>query len=155
MPLVIEHSFEIDASAETVWQVITDFGRYNEWNPFIVGCSCDLAVGNDIVMQVVLGEGKAPRSQTETISELEPGKHFAYTSPKNPTFLLRSYRSHTVTSLPEGKSRYQSRFALHGWLSPLLGLLLGASLRWGFEAMAQGIVRQSESEAQSAKNPLS
>ena len=31
----IETITEIDAPAEVVWQIITDFERYPEWNPFI------------------------------------------------------------------------------------------------------------------------
>ena len=29
-------SADIDAPAEQVWRVVTDFARYPEWNPFII-----------------------------------------------------------------------------------------------------------------------
>jgi hypothetical protein len=110
MSVLIEHRLEVNAPISTLWQVISDFESYGQWNPFIVGCECDLAVGNSITMQVVLGEGKAPRAQTEYISALEQGSHFAYTSPKNPTVLLRSYRCHTLTELEGVRSEYYSLF---------------------------------------------
>lgn len=144
MSVLIEHRFEVNAPISTLWQVISDFDSYAQWNPFIVGCECDLAVGNSITMQVVLGEGKARRAQTEYISELEQGSHFAYTSPKNPTVLLRSYRCHTLTELEGGRSEYYSRFELHGWLVPILGLIMNKPLQWGFDAMSRGIVQRAE-----------
>lgn len=143
MSIIIEHRITTSASPETVWQVVTDFDRYSQWNPFVVGCECDLQVGNPIIMQVVLGEGKSPREQTEYVSAVGPGMHFAYTSPKNPGVLLRSYRSHDV-EVENGSTVYRSRFELHGWLVPLLKLVMQKPLQWGFDQMSQGIVDRAE-----------
>ena len=143
MPIIIEHQLDIDAVPETVWQVISDFSHYSQWNPFIVGCECNLAVGNEIVMQVVLGEDKPPRAQTEYISEVDHGRYFAYTSPKKPTFLLRSFRSHTITALANNRTRYDSGFELHGLLVPLLKLVLNKPLQWGFTEMSSGIAKRA------------
>ena len=144
MALIIGHELDINAPIDTVWQVIANFSEYSQWNPFIVGCSCDLQVGNTIEMKVSMKEGGTPLTQTEYITEVEPGKHFAYVSPKRPTFLLRSYRSHTLTALNTGKTLYQSHFELHGWLSPLIKLFVGKSLLRGFDGMSKAIVRRSE-----------
>ena len=144
MALIIEHELEIEASSDTVWQVITNFSKYEQWNPFIPGCSCDLQVGNTIEMRVSLLTGLKPLTQTEYISEVEPGRHFSYVSPKRPTFLLRSYRSHTLTALETGKTLYQSHFELHGWLRPLIELFIGKSLQRGFDGMSTAISCRSE-----------
>ncbi|MEH6580508.1 MAG: SRPBCC domain-containing protein [Halioglobus sp.] len=152
MALIIEHELEIEASKDTVWQVITDFSTYAQWNPFIVGCICDLRVGNTIEMKVSMVEGWKPLSQTEYISEVTPGTHFSYVSPKRPTFILRSYRSHTLTTLNTGKTLYQSHFELHGWLRPLIELLLGKSMQRGFDGMSRAIGRRSEQLEHMARN---
>ena len=36
---------EIDAPAERVWQVVGDFGRYSDWNQFIVRATGEPHVG--------------------------------------------------------------------------------------------------------------
>jgi hypothetical protein len=143
-PLVIVHELEIEASSDTVWQVITNFSRYAQWNPFIVGCNCELQVGNTIEMKVSMIEGWKPLTQTEYISEVNPGKRFSYVSPKRPTFLLRSCRSHTLTALNSGNTLYQSHFELQGWLKPLIKLFVGKSLQRGFDGMSEAIGRRSE-----------
>ena len=147
MPLIIEHDFTVAANQQQLWHVLTDFSQYKNWNPFVVDCECELAVGNEIIMQVVMGKGK-PRRQVEYISKVEEGIHFSYTSPKRPTFLLRSYRSHRLQELADGNTHYQSRFELHGWLIPILSRLLGSSLERGFSDMSSATVAEAERIAQ-------
>ena len=38
----IEFLREIAAPKELVWQVITDFATYGEWNPFVTACDAEL-----------------------------------------------------------------------------------------------------------------
>tara|TARA_B100000767_G_scaffold270120_1_gene293177 strand:- start:2881 stop:3327 length:447 start_codon:yes stop_codon:yes gene_type:complete len=147
MSLIIEHEFIIAAKQQVLWDVLTDFSCYKNWNPFVVDCECELAVGNEIIMQVIMGKGN-PRHQVEYISEVEQGTYFSYTSPKSPTFLLRSFRSHTLQTLDNGKTRYQSRFELHGWLIPILSRLLGSSLQKGFSEMGLAVSAEAERIAQ-------
>jgi uncharacterized protein YndB with AHSA1/START domain len=35
VPRQLKAEIEIQAPAERVWAVLTDFGAYHEWNPFI------------------------------------------------------------------------------------------------------------------------
>ena len=147
MPLIIEHEFTVAANQQQLWHVLTDFSQYKKWNPFVVDCECELAEGNEITMQVVMGKSK-PRRQVEYINKVEDEIHFSYTSPKKPTFLLRSYRSHSLQVLNDGKTHYQSRFELHGLLIPILSRLLGPSLEQGFLAMGLAAVAEAERIAQ-------
>ncbi len=41
-----------DSATRMLVEVITDFGAYGEWNPFVVGCSSTLEVGTPIDMRV-------------------------------------------------------------------------------------------------------
>jgi len=41
----VRTEIEIAASASSVWQVLTDFARYSEWNPFISCISGELVDG--------------------------------------------------------------------------------------------------------------
>ena len=143
MALVIDATLDIEASAETVWEVITDFARYGEWNPFISACSTTLVPGEPIDLQVHLF-GSGPRPQREWMLSHTPGREFSYRMKPAPAGALRSRRWHRLTPLDAGRCRYESHFELAGWLSPLVRALLGARLRKGFAGMTAGIHNRAE-----------
>jgi hypothetical protein len=144
VPLVIEHRLRIDAPAQTVWEVVTHLDRYPEWNPFVIACSSTLTVGDPIRMRVRVLPGLA-QPQTERILEHEPGRRLAYGIPASALGALTSRRSHQVTALTPERTEYVSRFALDGWLAPLVSLLLGRRLAAGFEAMSLALQARAES----------
>jgi hypothetical protein len=139
----IDRSVEIDAPAEVVWQVLTDVARYGEWNPFCIECSTTLEPGSPIDMKVVLVG--PPKKQREFIRSHTPGVEFSYAMKPAPLGLLRSERSHTLTALPDGRTRYDSHFQLFGPVSPIVVGLLGRALRKGFGGMTDGVKTRSES----------
>jgi len=138
----IEFTREIAAPPALVWQVITDFSAYGEWNPFVTACDTELLEGAPISMTVVLGENI--RDQVEFVSQVIPGELFEYRmKPVGP--LLHSYRQHEVMCLGDGNTRYRSTFELNGWISGLVGLSLGSALRDGFQGMTDSLVSRAES----------
>ena len=143
MPLRIDHTLEIAAPAETVWQVLTDLPRYGEWNPFVVAASSSLVVGEPIDMRVRVVSFMI-QSQRETISQHDPGRRYCYGLAKKGLGALHSERCHVVTPMDSGGCRYESRFELAGWLSPLVALLVGRSLRRGFAEMSAAVRLRAE-----------
>ncbi|MGZ4891826.1 MAG: SRPBCC family protein, partial [Halobacteriota archaeon] len=49
----IRAEIEINASAERVWHILTDFAAFPQWNPFIRQISGELTVGGklDVFLQ--------------------------------------------------------------------------------------------------------
>lgn len=143
MAFVIDATLDIEAPAELVWNVITDFPRYGEWNPFLPACNTTLKPGDPIDLQVNLF-ASGPRPQREWMLTHTPGKEFSYSMKPAPLGALRSRRSHTVTPLGPGRCRYQSHFEMGGWLQPLVRGLLGSKLEHGFGGMTAGIKSRAE-----------
>lgn len=142
MGFVIDSAFDIDVPAATVWQVITDFPRYGEWNTFCSECRSALAPGEPIDMLVHLRPGST-RRQREWVRTHTPGEEFSYRMKPVPFGALRSLRQHRVTPLGPNRARYESHFEITGWLQPVVTGLLGAHLRRGFAAMTAGIEQQA------------
>lgn len=139
---IIDKTLDIAAPADLVWEVITDFARYGEWNPFIRECRCDLKPGGAIEMQVQLTS--KPQFQREWIKAVTPGQGFVYNMKPVPLGALRSERSHRIESLGPDRSRYHSHFELDGWLSPLVLSLFKGGMQRGFEGMSNGIRQRAE-----------
>ena len=142
---VIGDAVDVAAPPEAVWQVMTDFDRYGEWNPFAVRCTTSLVPGDpiDMSVQFILPGGR-PLRQREWIRAHTPGREFSYAMKPVPLGALHSLRTQSVTPLADGRTRYTSRFELSGWLYPLVQLLLGARLHKGFHAMTAALVKRVE-----------
>ncbi|WP_110208147.1 SRPBCC domain-containing protein [Nocardioides daejeonensis] len=138
-----DHEIEIDAPAATVWQVLTDFDAYREWNPFATSVRCDFRPGGAIDMEVAMGRRKL--RQREFINTIDEGIGFSYSMKPAPGGLLRSVREQQVVDLGDGRSRYTSRFEIAGPLSPVVGALLGRSLRAGFDGNVAALKARAES----------
>ncbi|UZP74566.1 SRPBCC domain-containing protein [Candidatus Paraluminiphilus aquimaris] len=138
----IEFLREIAAPKEIVWQVITDFSSYGEWNPFVTACDAELRVGAPISMTVALGSNT--RDQVEFVSRVVEGELFEYRM-KPVGLLLHSYRQHEIAASGDGKTMYRSTFELRGWLSGLVSMSLGSALRDGFHGMTDSLVSRAES----------
>lgn len=142
MSFVIERTLEINAPVATVWEVLTDFPRYGEWNPFVVECRSTLEPGAAMDMRVKLMA--APQRQVEWMNEHVPGKRFAYNMKPFPLGALRSLRSHDVEALGANRTRYRSYFQLDGWMMPLVRGLMGRRIETGMRGMWEGVQRRSE-----------
>jgi uncharacterized protein YndB with AHSA1/START domain len=51
---IYQTSFEINASATRVWEVLTDFGSYPQWNPQIPRASANIVEGARIHLRLAL-----------------------------------------------------------------------------------------------------
>jgi hypothetical protein len=140
MPFVIDKILDIEAPADVVWEVISDFSRYGEWNPFVVSCRTSLVPGEPIDMQVKVFEAFA-QSQREWIFDNRPGVGFSYGLKGS---ALASRRSHEIQPVSADRSRYVSHFELTGWLAPIVKALMSRNLERGFAGMSNGIKRQAE-----------
>ncbi|MCH2186216.1 SRPBCC domain-containing protein [Myxococcota bacterium] len=139
----IDESYEVRASAEVLWQVITDFDRYPEWNPFVISCSAELREGQPIDMRVQLFKRFA-QPQRERILEVSPGSTFRYGLAPGRFGALSSVRSHVVRAQDPNHSHYQSHFQLTGWMAPLTQVWLGGRLEQGFHSMTRALVARAE-----------
>ena len=44
-------TIDVDAPPENVWDILTDLGRYRDWNPLFVEAAGDVAVGQRIMLR--------------------------------------------------------------------------------------------------------
>ncbi|GED96756.1 SRPBCC domain-containing protein [Gordonia crocea] len=151
MSFVLEHSMEIAAPAATVWAVLTDFGAYGEWNPFVPRASCVLEPGGAFDMDVRL-IGSGLRHQREFINHVDPGRSFSYSMKPAPLGLLSSERVQTVAPSGPRTSHYSSHFQIDGLLAPVVAALLGGGMRRGFDEMAAGLKDRAEGVSGGARH---
>jgi len=146
LAFIIDETLEIAAPAGTVWEVLTEFARYGEWNPFVVECASTLEVGAPIEMRVRVFESFA-QTQRETVFEHVPGERLCYGLAGDALGALASRRSHEVRARDDRSALYRSHFELSGWLAPLVRTLLGRKLERGFHDMTVAVGSRAQALA--------
>ena len=136
----IEHGIDIDAPADTVWAVVTDFARYPEWNPFmtIAGKPSD---GESL--EVTIRPGKRTMTFKPTVLAHEPGRQLQWRGRLILPGIFDGEHRFRVEPTGAG-SRFVQQERFTGLLVPFLGgMLKDTSL--GFVAMNAALKRRAES----------
>ena len=133
---------EIEAPAERVWDILVDFERYGEWNPFTTRVDATLEIGAPVMLYVRLGWLK--RKQPERIESVEPPHLLAWGTTMGHPVLLSALREQRVEALGERRCRYSTTDATTGLLTPLVALLFGRLIRQGFNDMAAALKTRAE-----------
>jgi len=136
---------DIDAPAEQVWRVVTDFPRYPEWNPFIVRASGDQRVGGRLELTITAPDVRAVTFRPRVV-DLEPGRLIRWKGRLWIPGLFDGRHSLAVEPLDDGRSRFTTHEEVTGILVPVLGKVMRASQQ-GFELMAEALARRVAEQA--------
>lgn len=135
-----EAGTEIDATAEQVWAVLTDVGRWPEWTASVSraerGESGPLTVGATARLT-------QPRLRPAVwrVTELIEGREFTWVSA---TPGVRTSGEHRLLPLPDGRTRVELAIVQTGPLAGPVGWLYGGLLRRYVRAEADGLRRRCE-----------
>jgi uncharacterized protein YndB with AHSA1/START domain len=133
----------IEAPVETVWQVLTDFDRYGEWNPFCPQMKTRLELGADVEMMVELGNGL--QAQVETMERIEENREIAWGMVLGDEKTLRALRTQTLIKISDTRCCYLSVDWFSGELAEAVIDGSGKGIEAGFNACAYGLKKQAES----------
>ncbi len=139
----IRDEIEINASPERVWSVLTDFGSYPEWNPFVQRISGRVEKGAELDVRLV-PPGKRGMGFKPTVVTAEPRREFAWLGKLLVPGLFDGEHHFELEELDGGRTRFVQREVFKGLLSGMLGGMLGNTLE-GFREMNQALKRRVES----------
>jgi hypothetical protein len=107
----------IAAPPSRVWDVLTDFASYPDWNPLVGSLEGEPVVGRRVAVHVIpLGRHHRPR-----ITAFEPPHRLAWTGWEALPFLLSSTHYFRLEPTPEGHTRLDHGERFRGLAAPLLG----------------------------------
>lgn len=130
----------IAAPRLAVWDVLVDFARYPEWNPFTVGVQTTGRIGDRVLLDVILGGRRL--KMRERMRVYEPERRIGWGLSVLGGVLLDCTRVQELEDVGEGSTRYVCHESFRGLGAPLILLLYRARMQAGFDANAQALGRR-------------
>ena len=132
----------IQASPGRVWQVLTDFAAYPDWNPFIVSLQGTAEWGERLRVEICTGEGRVHVFKPVVLQATPPTR-------------LRWLGRFGIPGLFDGEHDFElepqddstllhQRETFQGYLVPLLWRTVEPATRAGFEAMNRALKARVE-----------
>ena len=137
---------EINASAERVWQLLTDFRRFPEWNPFMPRVKGHLAANETLEVDLTL-PNKFNMTIKPTLIKVEPNRELRWLGHLIMPGIFDGEHIFTIERLSSDRVRLIHREEFRGWLVPLMLALVGKNTKRGFETMNQALKTQAEQHA--------
>lgn len=135
----IETQITIAATPEKVWEILTDFKRYPQWNPFIKSIEGVVEVGNQI--KISLPDMKF----SPQVLVFEKNRELKWLGKLFLKGLFDGEHRFLLEGLPNGETLFTHSEAFSGILVPLFKTKLETNTKAGFEAMNQQLKIQAES----------
>ena len=87
----IRTEIQISAPIDKVWQVLTDFDQWTDWNPTVKHASGSASVGSKLDITID-GGGSRDAKYQPTVLEADPPKSFRWSATMMASFVFRNDR---------------------------------------------------------------
>ena len=139
----IRTEIEIKASPEKVWQVLTDFASYPQWNPFIRKINGEAKTGSKLEIQLQTSSGKS-RSYRPVITKVEPNRELRWSGKSFLPGMFNGERIFTIEPVGTDHVRFVHTEIFTGLGVSLAGNRLDKDIRTSFEQMNKALKTRAE-----------
>jgi hypothetical protein len=139
----LHSEIEINASVERVWDILTDFASYPQWNPFIRSISGELEVGERLEVRLEPPDSRGVTLRP-TVLRAEPNRLMRWVGHVLVPGLFDGEHSLVIEPLGENRVRFVQHEAFKGVLVSLLTRSLDNNTLRGFEEMNEALKERAE-----------
>jgi hypothetical protein len=139
----LHSQIDIDASPERVWDILTDFASYPQWNPFIRRISGELKAGQRLEVRLEPPDSRGITLRP-TVLSAEPNRELRWLGHLFVPGLFDAEHSLSIQPLEENRVRFVQSEVFKGALVPLLARSLDNNTLRGFEQMNGALKEQAE-----------
>ena len=142
MSRTLHTDIEIQATADQVWEVLTDFAAYRDWNPFIVEASGTPRPGQRLELHMRL-PGRAQTFRPEVL-EADRGRKLRWLGRLLVPGLFDGEHSFAIEPVGPDRVRLTQHEEFRGLLAPLLLARIGEPTLAGFQQMNEALKARAE-----------
>jgi hypothetical protein len=139
----LHSEIEIDAPAERVWHLLTDFASYPQWNPFIRSIRGQPIRGERLEVRIEPPGGRGMTFKPKVLNA-EDNRELRWLGHLLVPGLSDGEHSFTIESLAKNRVRFVQREAFKGLLVPLFARSLETNTQRGFEEMNRALKERAE-----------
>jgi len=141
----IRTEIDIKASTEKVWEVLTDFNNFPQWNPFIRQINGDPKVGTKLKIHLQTSSGKS-RTYRPTVTKVEPNRELRWSGKSFIPGMFNGERIFTI-ELKTNDVRFVHREIFTGLGVALAGDRLDKDMYQSFEKMNDAFKEEVEQDS--------
>jgi uncharacterized protein YndB with AHSA1/START domain len=135
---------EIEAPAVFVWDVLVDYPRYPEWNPYTIAVSTALQIGERIDLTLPNPDGSGDTFvNREYIRVIDAPHHLRYDTAEEMEGIF-AVRDQYVSALGPDRCAYYTTDTLSGEHADLVMELNGDWVKAGFDSVAYALKARAE-----------
>ncbi len=135
---------EINAPPQRVWDILTDFSSYSDWNPFIRDLSGKPEKGERLTAYIN-PPGKKGMTFRPVVLVSEKDREFRWLGHFLIPGLFDGEHSFTIEPIDNDRVRFHHEEIFSGILAPFLWKTLDENTRQGFEDMNRALKYKAES----------
>ncbi|MDA4129365.1 MAG: SRPBCC domain-containing protein [Thaumarchaeota archaeon] len=133
----------IRAPAEKVWQILTHFEAYSEWNTYIRSASGQASVGEKLEINTQ-PQGSRRLVFHPKLLKVEPNKELRWRGSSLPRFLFSGEHFFLIQDFDHYQVKFVQKEIFTGLLTPLLKRILNKRTGAGFVQMNQALKIRAE-----------
>ena len=133
----------IEAPADRVWQVLTDFAKFPEWNPFIKKMSGEPRTGAKLEVRIEPPGGRAMTFKPKMVN-VETNREMCWLGKLWIPGLFNGEHCFTIEAFDEKGVRFVQHEKFTGLLVPFMARSLDRDTKSGFEAMNRALKERAE-----------
>src|SRR5687767_9346038 len=142
--LVVRTEIDIDAPPARVWEVLTDFGSYDDWNPVVQRVRADLRTGGSIRFSLAYGSVKLPIAAR--LVNVEQQRELRWKGPSSDLLgsIFRAEHYLRLKALPDNRTRLIHGEEFGGLFPRALWSRLRSDLLPRYRGMNEALKRRAE-----------
>ena len=148
----IHTEIEIQASPDRVWETLTDFGTYPDWNPFIVRAAGQPVPASRLELQMRL-PGRRPMAFRPKVLEAAPARRQRWLGRLLVPGLFDGEHAFAIDPLGPDRVRLTQLEEFRGLLAPLILAFIGTPTKEGFQQMNQALKARVEQPTHTEATP--
>ncbi|MFI8917354.1 SRPBCC family protein [Streptomyces sp. NPDC053513] len=146
-PVRLNASIEIQASPEEVWEVLTDFSAYPQWNPFMTSAQVTSPGGRlekGARLRIVLHDASGDMTFTPEVLTDLPGTELRWLGKMGPGWIADGEHRFAIEQIRPGRVRLTQSERFTGVAVPFAQGMLKSNTLPQFHAMNKALAQRAE-----------